>query len=708
VTLTAGDTLTLKGTVAPGASPGKLTVSGKAALAANSVLQQEISGLIAGTQNDQIVASETVDIGSNVTLNLVQVGGFVPTGTESFTLIQRSGGTGTFAGMPEGHVFTNLFGSGQVATLTYLAGTSGKDVALVMGALIPDIKIEQPIGNELVDGIASVTMGKAAVTKRGITRTFTVTNTGNGAVTDLALSLSGANAADFAFSSLSTTTLADGASTTFSVTFTPSALGTRTAMLHVASNVNGSKNPYDIILTGTGIATEATKPTLAIASPATSAKVNEGTAVVTGTVKDASGIALVEAKLGTGAYVEASLNLDTTGTSGSYSLALNPAPGLNSLSVKATDTAGNVTTVTRSFTYVVLRPLTLATAGTGSGTAVISSPSTANTAALQVGSVDSLRATAAAGSFFNGWTSPNGSVTIATPLATTLTFTMVEGAQITANFITNPFTTDLTGSYAGLIKAATGTTAAKSNTGLFTASLASTGSFSGKVNLDGVAKSVSGTFNPNTGNCTVSVLNGATTWSLSLHLDLTGGTDRITGTLTQVTGGIPGDVSDVTAERAAFSALATVPVANRGTYTVVLPARPSQTDNSVVYPLGDGVGQLTVVANGTVSLKATLADGRAITATGCPVAKPDLADLRRLHQPHRVAVRGGDAGRRSRRQRCHSDQPRLVSECRCLDLLPRRLAQWHQDRSRGRSLQRAGGIRRAAGPWIDQRRDGQC
>jgi hypothetical protein len=616
VTLTAGDALTLKGTVAPGASPGKLTVSGKAALAANSVVQLEIGGLIAGTQNDQIIASETVDIGSNVTLNLVQVGGFIPTGTERFTLIQRTNGTGTFNGMSEGHVFTNLFGSGQAATLTYLAGTSGKDVALVMGALIPDIRIEQPVGTEIVDGIASIAMGKAAVTKRGLTKIFTVTNSGNGAVTNLSLSLSGANAADFAFSSLSTTTLADGASTTFSVTFTPSALGRRTAVLHLASNVNGSKNPFDITLTGTGIAAEAAKPTLVITSPAASAKVNEGAVNVAGTVKDASGIALVEVKLGTGAWVEAVLNLDTTGTSGSYSLALSPVPGLNSLSIRATDTAGNVITATRSFTYVVLRPLTLATAGTGSGTVAFTSPTTAVASSLQLANRYTLGATAAAGSFFSGWSSPNGSITIASPLVTTLTFTMVEGAQITANFISNPFTTDLTGSYAGLIKAASGTAAAKSNTGLFTASLTSTGSFTGAVNLDGVTKPVSGTFNPNTGNALVSVLNGATTWSLSLHLDLSGGTDLITGILTQITGGIVSDVSDITAERAAFSATATVPVANRGTYTVVLPARTSQADSLAVYPLGDGVGQLTVAASGTVSLIATLADGRAISSTG--------------------------------------------------------------------------------------------
>jgi hypothetical protein len=613
VILGTGDTLTLMGTTAPGASAGKLTVSGKLALADNETVVMEIGGLIAGIQRDQITASETVNIGSNVTLNLVQVGGYIPTGTETFTLIQRSGGTGAFAGMPEGYVFTNFFGSGQSATLTYLAGSSGHDIALEMGAMIPDLKIEHPVGTELVDSLSNIDLGKAAVTMRGLTKTFTITNTGTGDVTGLALSLTGTGAGDFAFSTLAASTLAQGTTTTFSVTFTPTALGNRTAVLHLASNINGTKNPFDIILNGTGVVSETIKPMVTITTPTSTT--NEGAVTVTGTVSDALGVAMVEVKLGTGAWVKSALDLNAAGTTGTYSLAITPALGVNVMTVRATDTSGNLSTLTRSFTHVVRRPLTLATAGTGGGMVVFTAPTTANASSLLVGSAYTLRATAAAGSFFNGWSSPNGSITIANPMASSLSFTMVAGAQITANFIANPFTAGLTGSYAGLIKAATGTTPAKTNAGLLTATLTPSGNFTARVNLDGVIKAASGTFNPNTGNSTVTVANGATTWHLNLHLQLSGGTRRITGTLAQVTGGITGDVSDIVADRAAFSALNTVPVANRGTYNVALPARASQSNSSLVYPSGDGIGTVTVASTGVVTFRGTLADGCTFTQT---------------------------------------------------------------------------------------------
>jgi len=616
IAMSAGDTVTFQGTVAPGASPGQLTAVGKIALAANAVVSMEVSGVIAGTQNDQIIASETVDIGSNVALNLVQVGGFIPTGTETFTLIKRTGGTGTFAGKPEGYIFTNLFGSGQAATLTYLAGSSGHDIAVVMGALIPDIKVEQPVGTELFDGLGSITMGKAAVTKRGLTKTFTITNTGTGALTGLALSLTGANAGDFAFTSLATTTLSDGASISFSVTLTPTGLGTRTAVLHIASNVNGTKQPFDITLNGTGLANEVTKPVVTITAPGVSANVNEGAVSVTGTTTDASGIALLETKLGSGAWTEAVLTLNSTGTSASFSVPLSPAPGSNTVSVRATDTSGNVTTATRTFTYVVLRPLTLATAGNGTGTAVLSALVGANAASLQVAKAYTVKATPATGTFFTGWTSPNASIAIANPMTNPLTFTMVDGAQLTATFVSNPFSTAITGTYKGLIKAASGTTPAKTNTGLLTTTVSSTGAFTGSVNLDGISKACNGTFHPGTGNATVSIANGATTWSLALHLDISGSTRRITGTLTQISASVAGDVSDIRADRAAFSSTTTVSLAKRGTFNAAFPARATQSNPLIVYPRGDGFGTVVISSTGGVTVTATLADGTVATHSG--------------------------------------------------------------------------------------------
>ena len=54
-------------------------------------------------------------------------------------------------------------------------------------------------------------------------------------------------------SELSTTSIPVGNGTaTFTVTFHPTSGGMKTASLHVASNVSGTKNPFDITLTGRG------------------------------------------------------------------------------------------------------------------------------------------------------------------------------------------------------------------------------------------------------------------------------------------------------------------------------------------------------------------------------------------------------------------------------------------------------------------------
>ena len=59
------------------------------------------------------------------------------------------------------------------------------------------------------------------------------------------------NSGDFRVYDLGTTSLAPGASITFAVAFTPSAIGARTAAIHIDSN-DADENPFDITLTGTG------------------------------------------------------------------------------------------------------------------------------------------------------------------------------------------------------------------------------------------------------------------------------------------------------------------------------------------------------------------------------------------------------------------------------------------------------------------------
>ncbi len=118
----------------------------------------------------------------------------------------------------------------------------------------PKIVVEEPVGTDLVDGAAALAFGSANI-GTPVTKTVTVRNTGTANLTGLAVSRSGANASDFALGALGASTLAPGANTTFTVTFTPAAAGSRSAALQIASN-DANENPFDITLAGTGVAVD--------------------------------------------------------------------------------------------------------------------------------------------------------------------------------------------------------------------------------------------------------------------------------------------------------------------------------------------------------------------------------------------------------------------------------------------------------------------
>lgn len=126
---------------------------------------------------------------------------------------------------------------------------AGRVRSLFLGA---EISVEQPAGTSLVDGTATVSFGGVPVGSTS-PKTFTIKNTGDFPMTGLSITKDGANPGDFSVSALGSTTVAPGASTTFAVSFTPPAAGGRNAAIHIASNVSGSKNPFDIALTGTGV-----------------------------------------------------------------------------------------------------------------------------------------------------------------------------------------------------------------------------------------------------------------------------------------------------------------------------------------------------------------------------------------------------------------------------------------------------------------------
>jgi hypothetical protein len=117
--------------------------------------------------------------------------------------------------------------------------------------LTPEIAIEQPVNTKLADGSASIDCGTLA-TGASTALTFTLRSTGAIPLLNLSATKDGPNSSDFSLSALPAV-LEDNTSTTFTVTFTPSAAGARSAVIHITSN-DANESPFDITLTGTATA----------------------------------------------------------------------------------------------------------------------------------------------------------------------------------------------------------------------------------------------------------------------------------------------------------------------------------------------------------------------------------------------------------------------------------------------------------------------
>ncbi len=160
--------------------------------------------------------------------------------------------------------------------------------------LAPEIGVQES-GIDLLDNAGLISYGEVGIASPSV-KTFTVTNTGGADLTLSNITKNGSAAAEFTVGAFGSSTLAPGASTTFTVTFTPSASGTRSAAIHIPSNDN-DENPFDIALEGEGVNTppEFTMNESYIV-------VNEGTLVVNGgTFYDANGngTTFMQADMGT-------------------------------------------------------------------------------------------------------------------------------------------------------------------------------------------------------------------------------------------------------------------------------------------------------------------------------------------------------------------------------------------------------------------------
>ena len=116
----------------------------------------------------------------------------------------------------------------------------------------PHLVVQRPDSSVLAAGANTVAFGTLAALS---STTYTLTlsdDIGSGTLTNLAVSIDGANSADFSVANTPPTTVLAGKSTPLVIAFKPLDSGSRTATLHITSN-DPLHPSFDIGLTGTGV-----------------------------------------------------------------------------------------------------------------------------------------------------------------------------------------------------------------------------------------------------------------------------------------------------------------------------------------------------------------------------------------------------------------------------------------------------------------------
>ncbi len=104
----------------------------------------------------------------------------------------------------------------------------------------------------MVSGAAATPHLRALVASGAVDDTYTVRNFGSAALGNMVVSKSGADSSHFLLTVPATDSLAPGASTTFSVSFAPTASGSLSAQLSITSN-DTNNSPFIINLSGFGL-----------------------------------------------------------------------------------------------------------------------------------------------------------------------------------------------------------------------------------------------------------------------------------------------------------------------------------------------------------------------------------------------------------------------------------------------------------------------
>jgi predicted outer membrane repeat protein len=129
-------------------------------------------------------------------------------------------------------------------------------------APLAEIAVAQADGVNIVDAISSFDYGRTGYLAKTV-KTFTILNSGVGHLTVQGITSSGANASDFVVSAPVSSVVLTGKSTTFTVSFTPSATGQRTAQISIKNDDPDDESTFTFAVTGSALLT----PKMAVKQP---------------------------------------------------------------------------------------------------------------------------------------------------------------------------------------------------------------------------------------------------------------------------------------------------------------------------------------------------------------------------------------------------------------------------------------------------------
>ena len=154
-----------------------------------------------------------------------------------------------------GHTATFVSSTQLTISLSATDQATAGSYAVVVTNPAPGGGASSPLNFTVASPIVSLSptslgFGNQAIDMTSATKTVTLSNTGNAALSITSLALTGTNASDFAQANTCGSSLAVGANCTIVVMFTPSVTGTEASSLSIADNSSGS--PQTVSLSGAG------------------------------------------------------------------------------------------------------------------------------------------------------------------------------------------------------------------------------------------------------------------------------------------------------------------------------------------------------------------------------------------------------------------------------------------------------------------------